>query len=125
MVALVVPDYEPAIAYFTGILGFTLAEDTPLSPTKRWVVVSPGNGAKLLLAKAANDDQGQAIGRFAGGRVGLFLHTDDFDQTYGRYQKLGVEFLEPPRDEAYGRVAAFVDLFGNKWDLIGGEGSSS
>jgi len=118
MVALVVPDYDEAIAHYCGDLGFTLVENTELSPSKRWVVVAPGAGARLLLAKAASDEQAAAIGKNAGGRVGLFLHTDAFDAVYARYADAGVVFLHEQRHESYGRVAVFADRYGNKWDLI-------
>jgi catechol 2,3-dioxygenase-like lactoylglutathione lyase family enzyme len=119
-VALVVPDYDAAIAFFVGKLGFDLIEDTALSADKRWVRVAPpgGQGAALLLAQAANDRQRDVIGEQAGGRVGFFLHTDDFDRDHARYVAAGVVFAEAPRDEAYGRVAVFRDAFGNLWDLI-------
>ncbi len=119
MVTVVVPDYDRAIDYFTQSLGFALVEDTPVADGKRWVVVSPGGGAKILLARAAGDDQAAAIGRQAGGRVGFFLHTDDFDATFAAYRAAGVAFAEEPRTEPYGRVVVFADIFGNRWDLIG------
>ncbi len=120
LVTIVVRDYDEAIAYYCGKLGFTLKEDSPQSPEKRWVVVSPGaGGADLVLAKAADDAQRAAIGNQTGGRVFLFLHTDDFDRDYERFKAAGVEFVEEPRDEPYGRVVVFRDVFGNKWDLIG------
>lgn len=119
MVTLVVPDYDVAIAHYTGALGFKLVQDTKLSAEKRWVVVDPGNGAKLLLAKARGAEQAAVIGRQAGRRVGFFLQTSDFDDTFSRYTAAGVRFLEVPRTEPYGRVAVFADLYGNKWDLIG------
>ncbi|WP_375202276.1 VOC family protein [Hyphococcus sp.] len=119
LVTIVVRDYDEAIAFYCGALGFTLKEDAPQSSEKRWVVVSPGSGgADLLLAKSAEDVQRAAIGNQTGGRVFLFLHTDDFDRDYDRFKAAGVEFLEKPRNEAYGRVVVFRDLFGNKWDLI-------
>jgi len=118
MVTLVVPDYDEATAYYTGVLGFALVEDTEVSTEKRWVVVAPGGGAKLLLAKANNPEQAAIVGNQAGGRVGLFLETSDFDSTYALYTAAGVDFLESPRTEPYGRVAVFADLYGNKWDLI-------
>ena len=118
MVTLVVPDYDEAIAHYTGALGFKLVQDTELSAEKRWVVVDPGNGAKLLLAKARGAEQAAVIGRQAGGRVGFFLETTDFEDIFSRYAA-GVRFLEVPRTEPYGRVAVFADLYGNKWDLIG------
>jgi catechol 2,3-dioxygenase-like lactoylglutathione lyase family enzyme len=119
-VALVVRDYDEAIDFYVGKLGFELAEDTKLSDAKRWVLVAPP-GAKemrLLLAKADNPEQKTRIGNQTGGRVFLFLHTDDFQRDYEAYRARGVRFLEPPRHENYGTVAVFVDLYGNKWDLI-------
>lgn len=120
MLALVVRDYDEAIAYFTGSLGFDLIEDARQSETKRWVVVAPpgGRGARLLLAKAANERQMTRVGDQTGGRVFLFLHTDDFDATYARYNAAGVAFVETPREEAYGKVVVFEDLYGNRWDLV-------
>jgi catechol 2,3-dioxygenase-like lactoylglutathione lyase family enzyme len=119
-VTLLVPDYDKAIAYYVGKLGLSLVEDTTLSPTKRWVVVAtPGNGETgLLLAQADSPDQRQAIGNQAGGRVFLILRTDDFDRDFARYKLAGIEFLEEPRLEPYGKVVVFRDAFGNKWDLI-------
>lgn len=119
-IALVVADYEEAIAFYCDTVGFTLLEDTPLAPDKRWVVLAPpgGGGARLLLAKADGPDQEAVIGKQTGGRVMLFLQTDDFDRDHARMQANGVRFLEEPRREAYGTVAVFVDLYGNKWDLI-------
>ncbi len=119
-VTLLVPDYDKAIAYYVGKLGFRLAEDTALSPTKRWVVVAPpGSGETgLLLAQADSPIQRRAIGNQAGGRVFLILKTDDFDRDFARFKKAGIEFLEEPRLEAYGKVVVFRDAFGNKWDLI-------
>lgn len=118
--ALVVRDYDEAIAYFTKTLGFVLVEDEPRGEGKRWVVVKPGasRGASLLLARAASPEQERAIGNQTGGRVGFFLHTDDFAATYEAYRAGGVRFLEEPRSEEYGRVVVFADLYGNKWDLI-------
>jgi catechol 2,3-dioxygenase-like lactoylglutathione lyase family enzyme len=118
--ALVVRDYDEAIAYFHGTLGFELVEDTPLGNGKRWVKVRPagGNGAALLLARAANDEQATRIGNQAGGRVFLFLETDDLDRDHRAWSARGVRFTEPPRDEAYGRVVVFEDLYGNRWDLV-------
>ena len=116
---LVVPDYDAAIRFYCGALGFELLEDTQLSETKRWVRVAPaGGGVALLLAKADGDAQQQAIGNQTGGRVSFFLQTDDFDRDYARYLGAGVQFLEDPRQEPYGKVAVFSDLFGNTWDLI-------
>jgi uncharacterized glyoxalase superfamily protein PhnB len=95
-------------------------EDTRMSDTKRWVVVAPpgSTGCTLLLAKAANDAQKAAVGNQTGGRVFLFLHTDDFDRDYNQMQEAGIEFIESPRQEAYGKVVVFADLYGNRWDLI-------
>ncbi|MEM1398798.1 MAG: VOC family protein [Pseudomonadota bacterium] len=119
-VTVLVPDYDEAIAHYVGSLGFVLLEDTVLSPTKRWVRVAPSEAAptSLLLAKAADDDQWKAIGRQAGGRVFLFLTTDDFDADHAAFLAAGVRFREDPRSEPYGRVAVFEDAFGNLWDLI-------
>jgi catechol 2,3-dioxygenase-like lactoylglutathione lyase family enzyme len=120
-IALIVPDYAAAIAYYVGKLGFRLLEDTPLTEAKRWVVVAPPGASEtgLLLARADSDQQAASIGNQAGGRVFLFLRTNDFDRDYRKYLAAGVEFLEAPRSEAYGKVAVFRDEFGNKWDLIG------
>ena len=120
-VALVVANYDEAIQFYTGVLGFDLVEDTVLSATKRWVLVRPkGHGeACLLLAKAATDEQKTRVGNQTGGRVFLFLHTDNFWRDYRHYQQSGVEFVRPPVTEAYGTVAVFKDLYGNLWDLIG------
>ena len=118
MTALVVPDYDEAIAFFVDALGFTLDEDTPLGEEKRWVVVSGDDGGKLLLARAANDDQTAAVGRQTGGRVGWFVHTDDFSAAHARLERHGAVFNEEPRDEPYGTVAVFSDPWGNRWDLI-------
>lgn len=119
-VAVVVRDYDEAIAWFTQRLGFRLVEDTTLSETKRWVLVAPpGAGAtSLLLARGANADQQAAIGNQTGGRVGFFLQTDDFHRDHRALLARGVEFIESPREESYGTVAVFKDLCGNKWDLI-------
>jgi catechol 2,3-dioxygenase-like lactoylglutathione lyase family enzyme len=120
LVAIVVADYDEAIAWYTQKLGFVLVEDTPMTPGKRWVVVKPAGdtGTALLLAKAANEQQKEAIGRQTGGRVFLFLHTDDFQRDHTIYKKRGVAFVEGPREEPYGSVAVFTDLYGNRWDLI-------
>lgn len=117
---LLVRDYDEAIRYYVDKLGFELLEDTPQGPDKRWVrVAPPGAGAPaLLLAQAATDEQRAAIGQQAGGRVFLFLYTDDFAGDYARYQAAGVQFLEQPRHESYGSVVVFADLYGNKWDLL-------
>ena len=118
-VALVVPDYEAGIAFYCGALGFTLLEDTDMGGGKRWVLVGPtGGGTRLLLARAADEKQAAAIGNQTGGRVGFFLETDDFARDHAAFTRAGVSFAESPRHEAYGSVAVFEDLFGNKWDLI-------
>jgi catechol 2,3-dioxygenase-like lactoylglutathione lyase family enzyme len=119
--ALVVKDYDEAIQWYTETLGFELVEDTRLSETKRWVLVAPkGEGyCKILLAKAANEEQASRIGNQAGGRVFLFLHTDDFWRDYERLLEKNVRFIRPPAAEPYGTVAVFEDLYGNLWDLIG------
>ena len=122
-VTLVVRDYEEAIAFFTGSLGFALLEDTPLGGGKRWVVVAPANGgagggAALLLARAATPAQEARIGDPTGGRVAFFLESDDFARDHRAFVARGVRFVEEPRDEAYGRVAVFLDLYGNRWDLV-------
>ncbi len=119
-VSLVVRDYDEAITFFTQALGFALLEDSPRGEGKRWVVVAPRNspGASLLLAKAATPAQAACIGRQTGGRVFLFLHTDNFARDYAAFQSRGVKFLEFPRHEPYGTVAVFEDLYGNKWDLL-------
>ena len=117
--AFLVRDYDEAIAWFMHCLGFELAADTDMGGGKRWVVVQPpgATGAALLLAKATGE-QREAIGKQAGGRVFLFLETDDFDRDHARMSAAGVEFREAPRSEAYGKVAVFEDLYGNPWDLI-------
>jgi len=118
-VALVVREYDEAIDYFTRCLGFTLVEDAPLGVGKRWVVVRPsGGGTALLLARAATPEQSTRVGNQTGGRVFLFLHTDDFWRDYQAFQSRGVRFVEQPREEAYGTVAVFTDLYGNRWDLV-------
>ena len=117
-VALLVPDYDEAIAFFTGTLGFRLAADEPQG-AKRWVVVEPpGGGSSLVLAVPGGEDR-SAIGRQAGGRVGFFLHVDDFDAARARMIAAGVRFEEEPRSEPYGRVAVWRDPWGNRWDLLG------
>lgn len=119
MAALVVPDYDAAIAFYVSTLGFALVEDTEMGGGKRWVVVEPsGGGAKLLIAKAADDAQRAAIGNQAGGRVAFFLQTDSFTDCHYRFTAAGVIFHEEPRHEPYGTVAVFSDPFGNRWDLI-------
>jgi catechol 2,3-dioxygenase-like lactoylglutathione lyase family enzyme len=121
LTTLVVREYDEAIAFFVDALGFELAEDTPRGPGKRWVVVRPpGGGAGLLLARADGPDQEAAVGRQTGGRVGFFLHVDEFAPQHARMLAAGVEFLEEPRHEEYGTVAVFRDLAGNTWDLLGG-----
>jgi catechol 2,3-dioxygenase-like lactoylglutathione lyase family enzyme len=119
-IALLVDDYDRAIAYYTQVLGFRLVEDTPQGPDKRFVrVTPPGNGnTDLLLAKAAKPEQAARIGDQTGGRVFLFLHTDDFRRDYAAYKAKGVDFTEDPREETYGTVVVFRDLYGNKWDLV-------
>ena len=119
-IALVVSDYDEAIDWYTRVLGFDLVEDTPREPDKRWVLVAPpgGNGSALLLARAANAEQTSRIGNQTGGRVFLFLHTDDFWRDYNAYKARGVDFIESPREETYGTVVVFRDLYGNKWDLV-------
>lgn len=120
LVSLVVCDYDEAIAFYTQKLGFRLSEDTSLSPDKRWVVVEPvGGGTGLLLAKAKNAAELAAVGNQAGGRVFLFLETDDFARDHARMKAAGVTFREEPRHEPYGTVAVFEDLYGNLFDLIG------
>ena len=113
-------DYDDAIAFYTQKLGFILVEDTILSTTKRWVRVAPsaGNGCALLLAKADGDEQQTRVGNQTGGRVFLFLNTDDFWRDYNRYSQNGVRFVREPAEEPYGTVAVFADLYGNLWDLI-------
>jgi catechol 2,3-dioxygenase-like lactoylglutathione lyase family enzyme len=119
-VTLVVRDYDEAIAFFTTALRFRLLEDTPLTDGKRWVVVAPqqNHGAAILLAKAATPDQSNHIGNQTGGRVSFFLETKDFWSDHHHMTTCGVTFAEPPREEPYGTVAVFRDLYGNKWDLI-------
>ena len=119
MIAIVVDDYDSAISHYVDDLSFSLIEDSTLSPEKRWVVVAPSaNGAKILLAKASNEAQRDAIGNSTGGRVGFFLYTTDFAQTFQKFKSKGIEFIEEPRQEAYGQVVVFKDKYGNKWDLI-------
>lgn len=120
LVALVVEDYNEAIEFYTRKLGFRLVEDTPRGPDKRWVVVAPpgSSEAHLLLARAANPRQRASIGNQTGGRVFLFLETDDFYRDYRAMLANGVTFCETPRNESYGTVAVFEDLYGNRWDLL-------
>jgi catechol 2,3-dioxygenase-like lactoylglutathione lyase family enzyme len=119
-IALVVADYDEAIAFYTEKLGFALLEDTPQTETKRWVLVAPqnSNGCQLLLAKGVGEEQRSRIGNQTGGRVFLFLQTDDFWRDYEVYLSRGVKFVREPKTEDYGTVAVFADLYGNLWDLI-------
>jgi catechol 2,3-dioxygenase-like lactoylglutathione lyase family enzyme len=119
-VTYLVRDYDEALSYFVGKLGFQCLEDSVISEHKRWVVVSPGEerGASLLLARAKNEMEASAIGLQAGGRVFLFLYTNNFEEDYNVYRAKGVSFREEPRHEPYGTVAVFSDLYGNLWDLI-------
>ena len=119
-IALVVDDYDEAIAFYTQKLNFNLIEDTPRSPTKRWVLVAPKgtSGCALLLAKAVNDEQRSRVGNQTGGRVFLFLETDDFARDYAAMVEKGVHFVRAPSVEDYGTVAVFADLYGNLWDLL-------
>ena len=119
-VALVVRDYDEALEFFTGTLNFTVVEDTLLSETKRWVLVAPpgSQGTSLLLAQAATPEQASRIGNQTGGRVFLFLHTDDFWRDYKEMIARKVKFSRPPSEESYGTVAVFEDLYGNLWDLL-------
>jgi catechol 2,3-dioxygenase-like lactoylglutathione lyase family enzyme len=124
LVALIVRDYDTAIAFFVDVLGFELVEDSPSltndGRAKRWVVVRPpGAVTGILLARADGVEQQAAIGTQFAGRVGMFLRVDDFDATYARLEAAGVEFVSAPRDEAYGRVVVFKDIEGNRWDLLG------
>jgi catechol 2,3-dioxygenase-like lactoylglutathione lyase family enzyme len=125
LIAIVVSEYDPAIDFFTGALGFELVEDSPALTTsggrpKRWVVVRPpGAATGLLLARADGEHQATAIGNQVAGRVGFFLRVDDFGAAYARMTSAGVEFVSPPRTEPYGRVAVFLDIAGNRWDLLG------
>lgn len=119
LTALLVDDYDQAIAFYVGTLGFELREDIVLAAGKRWVVVAPRDAASgLLLARAVGTRQRRAIGDQSGGRVFLFLETDDFARDHLSYPQRGVRFVETPRYESYGIVAVFVDLYGNRWDLI-------
>ena len=120
-VTLLVREYDEAIAFFVGALGFVLLEDRASGDAKRWVVVAPARGvagAALVLARAADERQRAAVGNQAGGRVGFFLETPDFSRDAAAFAAAGVRFLEAPRHEAYGSVAVFEDLYGNKWDLL-------
>ncbi|MFC4911530.1 VOC family protein [Actinomadura gamaensis] len=127
LVTVVVEEYDPAIAFFTGALGFELVEDVPARTNdgraKRWVVVRPpGAETGVLLARADGERQEAAVGEQVAGRVGFFLHVDDFDAEYERMVAAGVRFVSEPRDEPYGRVAVFLDVAGNRWDLLGKPG---
>jgi catechol 2,3-dioxygenase-like lactoylglutathione lyase family enzyme len=119
--AIVVLDYDEAIDFYTNTLGFELIEDTKRGKTKRWVRIMPpggGGGCSMLLAKAVSPEQIASVGNQTGGRVFLFLHTTDFDAYYERLKSHKVQFIGEPRDEDYGKVIVFLDLYGNKWDLI-------
>ncbi len=121
LTALVVRDYDEALAFYVGVLGFRLVEDRPVPEQgKRWVVVAPPGsaGAALLLARAVGEEQASRIGNQTGGRVFLFLETDDFWRDVRRYREQGVEFVREPKTESYGTVAVFRDLYGNLWDLV-------
>jgi catechol 2,3-dioxygenase-like lactoylglutathione lyase family enzyme len=120
-VALLVDDYDRAIAWFTDKVGFELVEDTRLSEEKRWVLLAPrgSTGCRILLARAADPEQAKAIGNQSGGRVFLFLHTGDFHRDHAAMRANGVEFVREPTTERWGTVAVFKDLYGNLWDLIG------
>ncbi len=119
-IALIVDDYDEAIKFYTQKLNFILVEDTPQSETKRWVVVSPpGSDCSLLLAKGVGEQQRSKIGNQTGGRVFLFLKTDDFWRDYNSMKEKGVKFVREPKEEEYGTVTVFEDLYGNLWDLIG------
>src|SRR5262245_57049199 len=121
LVSLVVREYDEAIAFFVGVLGFALIEDSFVpEQNKRWVVVAPpgSSGSRILLARASTEEQATRIGNQTGGRVALFLHTDDFARDYQSYKSKGVTFVREPRSEPYGTVAVFQDLYGNLWDLL-------
>jgi len=120
LITLLVKDYDEAIAFYTEKLNFKLVEDTVLTDVKRWVRVAPPGSAQtcLLLAKANGNDQQQHIGKQAGGRVSLFLYTDNFNRDYNNMLQKGIEFTDKPRTEVYGTVAVFKDLYGNLWDLL-------
>ena len=119
-IALVVDDYDEAIKFYTEKLNFTLIEDTPQSETKRWVLIAPkgSEGCSLLLAKGVGEEQRSRVGNQTGGRVFLFLKTDDFWRDYQKMQSQGIKFVREPKDEEYGTVAVFEDLYGNRWDLV-------
>ncbi len=119
-ISLIVPDYDQAIGFYVGLMGFDLIEDTPLSEDKRWVLVAPPGSTetRLLLAKASSEAQEEVIGEQAGNRVFLFLETYDFDTDFALMERAGIDIIEEPRVERYGKVVVFRDPFGNKWDLI-------
>jgi catechol 2,3-dioxygenase-like lactoylglutathione lyase family enzyme len=124
LVTVIVDEYDPAIAFFTGVLGFDLVQDEPSLTNdgrpKRWVVVRPpGAQTGILLARADGERQSAAVGNQLAGRVGFFLRVDDFDAAYRRMVEAGVTFVTQPRREPYGRVAVFLDVAGNRWDLLG------
>lgn len=118
--ALVVPEYDAALAFYVDTLGFDLIQDMELSPQKRWVVIAPHGAveSRILLARADGPAQEAAIGNQCGGRVSMFLHTDDFDRDYAAMRAAGVHFEEAPRVEPYGKVVVWQDPFGNRWDLL-------
>ena len=118
LVTFVAREYDEAIGFFVGKLGFTLVEDTDMGGGKRWVVVSAGEGASLLIARADGEQQEASVGNQTGGRVGFFLQTDNFDRDFAEWTARGVKFHEQPRREVYGTVAVFEDVYGNTWDLI-------
>jgi len=118
LVTYVAREYDEAIGFFVGKLGFTLVEDTDMGGGKRWVVVSAGEGASLLIARADGEQQLASVGNQTGGRVGFFLQTDNFDRDFADWTARGVKFHEQPRREVYGTVAVFEDVYGNTWDLI-------
>ena len=118
LVTYVAREYDEAIGFFVGKLGFTLVEDTDMGGGKRWVVVSAGEGASLLIARADGEQQEASVGNQTGGRVGFFLQTDNFDRDFAEWTARGVKFHEQPRREVYGTVAVFEDVYGNTWDLI-------
>ena len=126
LVTIIVEEYDPAIEFYVGVLGFELVEDSPSLTNdgrpKRWVVVRPpGAETGILLARADGERQATVVGEQTAGRVGFFLRVDDFDAAYGRMVDAGVEFVTAPRTEAYGRIAVFLDIAGNRWDLLGPE----
>lgn len=119
LTTILVDDYDEAIAFYVRKLGFELREDTILSSEKRWVIVAPiSSSGGLLLARAVGERQCRGVGDQSGGRVFLFMETDDFERDHARYERQGIRFIEEPRTESYGKVAVFEDLYGNRWDLI-------